>query len=148
MPFTTLIIASELRLHLEDPDWAVVDCRFSLDDPNYVILDARSALHFRGEVEPIDSVARHVPGAPSVPCEGNVSPDGKFLPPGILCRRFDKFIKSVPTENVICYCGSGVTAAHNLFTIAYAGLGMGRLYAGSWSDWITDSTRPIAKGTE
>lgn len=117
-------------------------------DPNYVILDARSAPRFRGEVELIDPVAGHIPSALSAPCEENVSPEGTFLSPEILRRRFDKLIKSVPPENVICYCGSGVTAAHNLFAIAYAGLGMGRLYAGSWSDWITDSARPIARGTE
>ncbi len=117
-------------------------------DPNFAILDARSAPRFRGEVEPIDSVAGHIPGAISAPCEENVAPEGTFLPPEILRRRFDKLIKSVPTKNVICYCGSGVTAAHNLIAIAYSGLGMGRLYAGSWSDWITDSTRPIARGTE
>ena len=62
--------------------------------------------------------------------------------------RFEGLVKSVPPENVICYCGSGVTAAHNLIAIAYAGLGMGRLYAGSWSEWITDPARPVAIGAD
>ncbi len=115
-------------------------------DPRHVLLDARSSPRFRGEVEPIDPVAGHIPGAVSAPCEENVSPDGRFLPPEILRRRFKALIKSVPTGNVICYCGSGVTAAHNLFAIAYSGLGMGRLYAGSWSEWITDPARPVATG--
>ncbi len=116
-------------------------------NPDYVILDARSAPRFRGEVEPLDSVAGHIPGALSAPCEENVSPEGTFLPPEVLRLRFEKFVKSVSPKNVICYCGSGVTAAHNLISIAYAGLGMGRLYAGSWSDWITDPARPVAKGS-
>jgi thiosulfate/3-mercaptopyruvate sulfurtransferase len=114
--------------------------------PAHVLLDARSGLRFRGEVEPIDAVCGHIPGAVSAPCEENVSADGKFLPRQNLRQRFEKLMKSVPPENVICYCGSGVTAAHNLIAIAYAGLGMGRLYAGSWSEWITDPARPIATG--
>jgi len=117
-------------------------------DPGYVVLDARSAPRFRGEVELIDPVAGHIPGAVSAPCEENVSPDGTFLEPEVLRRRFERFLKSIPTENAICYCGSGVTAAHNLIAMAYAGLGMGRLYAGSWSEWITDPRRPIATGPD
>jgi thiosulfate/3-mercaptopyruvate sulfurtransferase len=117
------------------------------ENPDFVLLDARSAERFRGEMESIDPVAGHIPGAVSAPCIENVSPGGIFLPPEVLRSRFKKLLKSVPTENVICYCGSGVTAAHNLLAIAYAGLGVGRLYAGSWSDWITDPGRPVAKGT-
>jgi len=117
-------------------------------DPRYILLDARSTARFRGEMEPIDPVAGHIPGAASAPCDLNVSSDGKFLSPEALRQRFENLVKSIPTENVICYCGSGVTAAHNLFSIAYAGLGMGRLYAGSWSEWIADRSRPIATGEE
>jgi thiosulfate/3-mercaptopyruvate sulfurtransferase len=117
-------------------------------DPDHLILDARSAPRFRGEVEPIDAVAGHIPGAVSAPFEENLSPDGTFLAPEALRRRFKRLMKSVPPENVICYCGSGVTAAHNVIAIAYAGLGMPRLYPGSWSEWITDPSRPIAKGTD
>jgi thiosulfate/3-mercaptopyruvate sulfurtransferase len=116
------------------------------NDPAYVVLDARGTGRFRGEVEPFDSVAGHIPGALSAPCEENVSSEGRFLSPEVLRRRFERLAKSVPTENVICYCGSGVTAAHNLLAIAYSGLGMGRLYAGSWSEWITDPSRPVATG--
>jgi thiosulfate/3-mercaptopyruvate sulfurtransferase len=117
-------------------------------DPRYIILDARSGQRFRGEVEPIDPVAGHIPGAVSAPCEENVTAEGKFLPQEILRRRFEKLTKSVPPENVICYCGSGVTAAHNIIAMAYAGLGTARLYAGSWSEWITNAARPIASGAE
>jgi len=118
------------------------------NDPHYVILDARSGPRFRGEVEPIDPVAGHIPGAVSVPCEENVTAEGRFHSPDRLRRRFENYVKSVPPENVICYCGSGVTAAHNILAIAHAGLGRARLYAGSWSEWITDATRPIATGSE
>jgi thiosulfate/3-mercaptopyruvate sulfurtransferase len=118
------------------------------DNPAYVILDSRSAARFRGEVEPIDPVAGHIPGAVSAPNEENVAADGTFLAPEVLRRRFESLVKTVPTENVICYCGSGIAASHNLFAIAYSGLGMGRLYAGSWSEWITDPTRPVATGAE
>ncbi|HTY64664.1 MAG TPA: sulfurtransferase [Acidobacteriota bacterium] len=117
------------------------------NDPRYVILDARSGPRFRGEVEPIDPVAGHIPGAISVPCEENVTPEGKFHPPEILRRRFENLMKAISPENVICYCGSGVTAAHTILAIALAGLGRPRLYAGSWSEWITDAARPIATGT-
>jgi len=117
-------------------------------NPHYAVLDARSGPRFRGETEPIDSVAGHIPGAISAPCEENVTPEGRFHPPEVLRRRFEKLLKFVPPENVICYCGTGVTAAHNIFALAYSGLGVARLYAGSWSEWITDPTRRIATGTE
>jgi thiosulfate/3-mercaptopyruvate sulfurtransferase len=116
-------------------------------DSRYLILDARSAPRFRGELEPIDPVAGHIPGAVSAPFEENLAPDGTFLPLNALRGRFERLMKSVSPENVICYCGSGVTAAHNLFAIAHAGLGMGRLYAGSWSEWIADPARPVATGS-
>lgn len=117
-----------------------------MHDPRYLIVDARNVARFRGEVEPIDPVAGHIPGAVSHPYESNLTSEGTFLPPEILRKRFRELMKSVPPQNVICYCGSGVTAAHNLVAMAYAGLGMGRLYAGSWSEWITDASRPIETG--
>jgi thiosulfate/3-mercaptopyruvate sulfurtransferase len=116
------------------------------NDPHHLLLDARSAVRFRGEVEPIDPVAGHIPGAVSAPYEENLTPEGTFLPPETLRRHFENLLKAVPSENVICYCGSGVTAAHNLLALAHAGLGRGRLYAGSWSEWITVPGRPVAKG--
>jgi thiosulfate/3-mercaptopyruvate sulfurtransferase len=115
-------------------------------DPCYLILDARSETRFRGEVEPIDPVAGHIPGAVSAPYEGNLAAGGGFLSPEALRRRFERLMKSVPPGNVICYCGSGVTAAHNIVAIAHAGLGMAKLYPGSWSEWVADSTRPVATG--
>jgi thiosulfate/3-mercaptopyruvate sulfurtransferase len=118
------------------------------NDPRYVILDARSGPRFRGEVEPIDPVAGHIPGAISAPWDESVTAEGKFLSPENLRLRFEKLTKSIPPENVICYCGSGVTAAHNIIAMATAGLGTARLYAGSWSEWVTNADRPVAKGAE
>lgn len=79
---------------------------------------------------------------------GNLAPDGNFHPPEVLRRRFEKILKSVPVQNAICYCGSGVTAAHNLIAMAYAGPGMGRLCPVSWSEWILYSARPVATGAD
>ncbi len=116
------------------------------NDPGFLLLDARAAERFRGEVEPIDPVAGHIPGAVSAPFEENLSPEGTFLPAEELRSRFEKLLGPVVPENLVCYCGSGVTAAHNLLALAHAGLGRGRLYAGSWSEWITDPNRPVARG--
>ncbi len=117
-----------------------------LGNPDYLILDARAAERYRGEIETIDPVAGHIPGAVSSPFQENLTADGKFLAPEILRTRYEKLMKPVSPSNVICYCGSGVTAAHNLLAIAHAGLGMGKLYAGSWSEWVADPARPVARG--
>ncbi len=115
------------------------------NDTRFLLLDARVTARFRGEVEPIDPVAGHIPGAVSAPFEENLSQEGTFLPAEELRSRFEKLLGPVVPENVVCYCGSGVTAAHNLLAMVHAGLGRGRLYAGSWSEWITDPIRPVAR---
>lgn len=113
-------------------------------DPAYRLLDARSADRYRGENETIDPVAGHIPGAISAPYTANLSPDGSFLPAHQLKARYEELLYGAPAEQTIVYCGSGVTAVHNLVAMLHAGLGEGRLYAGSWSEWITDPGRPIA----
>jgi len=117
-------------------------------DPSYRLLDARAAERYRGEVEPIDPVAGHIPGATSAPFSENLDATGRFLSPEALRARFHPLLGDLPADHIVCYCGSGVTAAHNLLAIAHAGLGNARLYAGSWSDWITDPSRPVALGSE
>lgn len=117
-----------------------------LDDPAYRIIDSRSAERYRGEVEPIDPVAGHIPGAISGPSTAILAADGRFLPPETLTKHFQTLLGSAAPEQTIFYCGSGVTAAHNLLALAHAGLGDALLYAGSWSEWITDPQRPVAKG--
>jgi thiosulfate/3-mercaptopyruvate sulfurtransferase len=108
------------------------------------LLDARSAERYWGQNETIDPVAGHIPGAISAPYADNLGPDGLFLPPEALRVRYKKLLGDLPPGQAIAYCGSGVTAAHNLLAMVHVGLGDGRLYAGSWSEWITNPERPVA----
>jgi thiosulfate/3-mercaptopyruvate sulfurtransferase len=112
------------------------------------VFDSRAADRYRGENETIDPVAGHIPGAVCAPYAGNIGPDGRFLPREELRARFEALLGDVPAGQAAFYCGSGVSAAHNLLALAHAGLGEARLYAGSWSEWIVDPSRPIASGNE
>ncbi|KWW99805.1 3-mercaptopyruvate sulfurtransferase [Carbonactinospora thermoautotrophica] len=109
-----------------------------------VLLDARAAERYRGEVEPVDPVAGHIPGAVSAPTLENVRPDGRFRDPAELRARFAA-LGVTPDTPVGAYCGSGVTAAHEVLALRLAGY-EAALYPGSWSHWITDPNRPVAKG--
>lgn len=109
-----------------------------------VVLDARAADRYRGEVEPIDPVAGHVPGAVSAPTSGNVGADGRFLPADQLRRRFAD-LGVGDDDKVVTYCGSGVTAAHQVLALELAGHSAA-LYPGSWSEWVSDKSRPVATG--
>jgi thiosulfate/3-mercaptopyruvate sulfurtransferase len=111
-----------------------------------VLLDARAAARYRGEQEPVDPVAGHIPGARSAPAAGNLAPDGRLRPAGELRARFAAVgvRDGVP---VGVYCGSGVVAANLVLALELAGH-RAALYAGSWSEWITDPARPVAKGEE
>jgi thiosulfate/3-mercaptopyruvate sulfurtransferase len=115
-------------------------------DPRGRVLDARSAERFRGENETIDPVAGRIPGARSAPYTENLGPDGRFLPPAALADRYRQLLGDVEPGRVAAYCGSGVTAAQELLALRLAGFGAARLYAGSWSEWITDPARPVARG--
>ncbi|WP_267593827.1 sulfurtransferase [Carbonactinospora thermoautotrophica] len=111
-----------------------------------VLLDARAAERYRGEVEPVDPVAGHIPEAVSAPTLENVRPDGRFRDPAELRARFAA-LGVTPDTPVGAYCGSGVTAAHEVLALRLAGY-EAALYPGSWSHWITDPNRPVAKGEE
>ncbi len=115
-----------------------------LDDSQLALLDARALPRYLGEVEPIDPVAGHIPGASCMPFTDNLDAQGRFLPPEHLRQRFEAVLADKPAQQTVVYCGSGVTACHNAFAISLAGLGLPRLYAGSWSEWITNPQRPIA----
>ncbi len=112
----------------------------------WMLVDSRTAERFRGESEPIDPVAGHIPGAINAPFTANLDPSGRLLPAATLRSRFEEMMGAVEPEQAVFYCGSGVTAAHNLLALAVAGFQGARLYAGSWSEWITDPRRPVATG--
>jgi len=114
--------------------------------PGTLLVDARGADRFAGRNETIDPVAGHVPGARNHPFTGNLGADGKFLPAEALRRRWQVLLGAQPASAVVAMCGSGVTACHNLLALEHAGLGGGRLYGGSWSEWIRDPRRPVATG--
>lgn len=117
-----------------------------LGTADLTLLDARALPRFLGEVEPIDPVAGHIPGAQCAAFTDNLGADGRFLPADELRQRFDGLRGERPLENLVAYCGSGVTACHNLFAMSLAGYPLAPLYAGSWSEWITNPARPVATG--
>jgi thiosulfate/3-mercaptopyruvate sulfurtransferase len=123
------------------------DVTAMLGDPAVVIVDSRAADRYRGENEIIDPVAGHIPGAVSAPFVETIATDGTLKPPLLLKEHFR--LRGICAERQpVFYCGSGVTAAQNILAYVRAGLGMPRLYAGSWSDWIMDPARPVATGNE
>ncbi len=109
-----------------------------------VLVDARAADRFAGRNETLDPVAGHVPGACNLPFADNLT-EGRFLPAERLRERFARVLAGQPAEALVCMCGSGVTACHNLLALEAAGLRGARLYAGSWSEWIRDPRRPVAR---
>ncbi len=131
-----------------DPEiW--VDARFVervLGDPEYLIIDSRAPERYRGEVEPIDPVAGHIPGAANVPHFSNVGADGALLPPAALREKFSALLDGREPGHCVVYCGSGVTAAHNAMALEWAGFPGVKIYAGSWSEWITNPGRSIETG--
>lgn len=117
-----------------------------LADSQLTLLDARALPRFRGEVEPLDPVAGHIPGARCAVFTDNLDSDGYFLDAALLRQRFAAQLAERPASGLVAYCGSGVTACHNLFALCLAGYPLAPLYAGSWSEWITDPARPVATG--
>jgi thiosulfate/3-mercaptopyruvate sulfurtransferase len=116
------------------------------DDPASRVLDARAPERYRGEVEPIDRVAGHVPGARNHPFGLSLDPQGRFLPPDALRDALTASLAGVAPQRAIAYCGSGVTACHLLLAFEHAGLPGARLYPGSWSEWSSDPARPVRTG--
>jgi thiosulfate/3-mercaptopyruvate sulfurtransferase len=122
------------------------DVQQALEDPRRLLVDARAAERFAGTVEPLDRVAGHVPGAVNHPFTANLREDGRFLPAGELRLRWLTRLGGTAPSDAILMCGSGVTACHNILAMTAAGLPGGKLYAGSWSEWIRDPERPVALG--
>ena len=111
-----------------------------------LLLDARASERYRGETEPIDARAGHIPGAVSAPWGANLDAEGRFLPPDRLRERYAAM--GAADRPVVAYCGSSLTATHDLLALELAGIGGGRLYEGSWSHWASDPSRPAATGSE
>jgi thiosulfate/3-mercaptopyruvate sulfurtransferase len=124
-----------------------VDVQRALEDPRRLLVDARAAERFAGTVEPLDRVAGHVPGAINHPFTANLREDGRFLPAGEQRLSWLARLRGTEPSDAILMCGSGVTACHNILAMTSAGLPGGKLYAGSWSEWIRDPERPVARGT-
>ena len=112
------------------------------------LLDARAPERYRGEVEPIDTKAGHIPTAVNHPFQTNLTAGGTFRSPSELRGQFEASLGSVPPPQIIAYCGSGVTACHNLLAMEHAGLHGAKLYPGSWSEWSADASNPTATGPQ
>lgn len=146
LPLTADMPVVEPALFIAKPDdrqWLTIDQILTLPAEN-VLLDARGAARYRGKMEPIDPIAGHIPGAMNLPTEGHLTAEGCFLQPAELQARFNAILGERLPSAVVHNCGSGVTACHNALAMEVAGLNGSRLYAGSWSEWIRDPTRPIA----
>jgi thiosulfate/3-mercaptopyruvate sulfurtransferase len=124
----------------------VEDVASATEQGGHRLIDARSPERFAGRVEPIDRVPGHIPGARNHFYMRNLDPAGRFLPAAELRQHLTAALDGVPAAKTIAYCGSGVTAAHNLLAMEHAGLRGARLYVGSWSEWSSDDRRSVEKG--
>jgi thiosulfate/3-mercaptopyruvate sulfurtransferase len=116
-------------------------------DRAWHLVDARAPERFRGETEPIDKTPGHIPGAANHFYQWNLNERGTFRAPDELRAKLRESIGDVPPDHIICYCGSGVTACHNLLALEHAGLKGAKLYPGSWSEWSADPSRPVERGS-
>ena len=117
-----------------------------LDQPGMLVIDARAPERYRGETEPIDPVAGHIPGALNRLYKDNLDTDGRFKSARDLRTAFTALLQERTPEQVVHQCGSGVSACHNILAMEIAGLTGSRLYPGSWSEWCADPSRPVARG--
>jgi len=124
-------------------DWLVTADRVTASE---LLIDSRAPERYRGEVEPLDLVAGHIPGAINRFWKNNLDNNGFFKDSAQLCKEFEASLGGTEMRETVFYCGSGVTACHNLLAVAHAGLEIPRLYAGSWSDWCSDPDRPVSTG--
>lgn len=127
------------------PVCGTADLARQLGHPTQTVLDARAAARFRGEVEPLDPVAGHIPGALNRPFADNIGPDGRFKPAAQLRAEFEQLLAGRDPASVVHHCGSGVSAIPNLLAMEVAGLGRAALYPGSWSEWCNTPGLPCAR---
>jgi len=121
------------------------DIQSGMARADWRLLDARAPERYRGETEPLDRVPGHIPGALNHFFQRNLDDSGRFLPPEALRARFHDALGDISGDHVVCYCGSGVTACHNLLALEQAGVHGAKLYPGSWSEWSSDPERPIER---
>jgi len=139
------IKSATFRPYLNSNNWlSASQVQDSLARRSICLIDARTPERYRGEQEPIDPIAGHIPHALNRPFQLNLDSQGLFLSPSQLHAQFKQLIGATAPGQVVHNCGSGVTACHNLLAMEYAGLTGSRLYAGSWSEWIRDKNRPVA----
>jgi thiosulfate/3-mercaptopyruvate sulfurtransferase len=117
-----------------------------LGQAQQTLVDARGAPRYRGEVEPLDPVAGHIPGALNRPFSHNLGPDGLFKPAAVLRAEFEALLGPHAPSTVVHHCGSGVSAVPNILAMEIAGMGRTALFAGSWSEWCSDPSRPVERG--
>ncbi|MHB0984180.1 MAG: sulfurtransferase [Sulfuricella sp.] len=131
----------------QDAMWAdAAEVEQARQDPDRLVIDARPEERFKGEREMLDKVAGHIPGSINWTFEENIDFDGTYLPAEELREAYLNLLHDISPQQVVHVCGSGVTACHNILAMEIAGLPSGKLYPGSWSEWITDPSRPIAVG--
>jgi thiosulfate/3-mercaptopyruvate sulfurtransferase len=149
LPLTTQLPrpqASQFRSYLDNRQWLTAEqVENGLAANRISLIDARTPERYHGLQEPIDPVAGHVPKALNRPFQRNLQSSGQFLSPEVLRQEFTQLLGSRSAEQVVHMCGSGVTACHNLLAMEVAGLSGSRLYAGSWSEWIVNRNRSVAK---
>jgi len=149
LPVTTVlpkIVAGNFRCYLDEKQWlSASEVENALAGNSITLIDARTPERFQGRQEPIDPVAGHVPKGVNRPFQLNLDKAGLFRPAQQLKTEFQTLVQSRPPTQVVHMCGSGVTACHNLLAMEVAGLSGSKLYAGSWSEWIVNKNRPVAK---
>jgi thiosulfate/3-mercaptopyruvate sulfurtransferase len=133
--------------HMPTIDAPVIETQIDVPGPKWQLVDARAGERFRGEAEPVDKRAGHIPGAMSIPFGGNVGPGMLFRSPDELRAHYEGLLGVQEVGRVACYCGSGVTSPHDILAMERAGMGTAALYPGSWSEWSwPDAERPIVAG--
>jgi thiosulfate/3-mercaptopyruvate sulfurtransferase len=140
---TPQVLPTEFRGKPDDSMWVGADTVLAALQQKRVVVDARAEERFTAIIEPIDKVAGHIPGTVNRPFEDNLDMRGNFLTSEELRGEYESLLHGTPASEAIHMCGSGVTACHNMLAMEHAGLPSGKLYAGSWSEWITDPSRPI-----